>query len=426
MAKRHVPYDANATQSSDHSHEDRPRHPLARMVRHSIGRRFHRQHYLLNDRSPRQILLMDGLFSLKVFEPLNDKRVQIEGESLAVEKERDIPVVLVPPLGVYAWIFDLMAERSLVRYFLARGYRVYLVDWGQPSPRESHLTLEQYALKWLPQAVEQVCAHSGQAQVSLLGYCMGGLLSLIYTAAQSTPQGDRPVQMRVRNLITIASPVNMHQMNGPAGKIYQMLSGPSGMMKRWTGHELSLFDAQRFHVDGRVLSVLFRLTQPKATFTSYVELLKHLSDKAYVSRYTTMNEWFSQMPDYPGATVREMIQRLGLANGMAGGQFKIGEQLIDLKKITCSILAFAGANDAITSISSATALMSVVGSTDLSFEVVPGGHAGLFTGSSAVQTTWAIAADWLALRSDASPSSMLSAEHRNGSSSNASHEVKDA
>jgi polyhydroxyalkanoate synthase len=402
MLNRHAQYNANTVHGSDPALEDKPRHPLARMVRHAIGRRFHRQHYLLHDRSPRQILLSDGLFSLKVFEPLGEKRVHIEGESLAVEAARDTPVLLVPPLGVYAWIFDLMAERSLVRYFLARGYRVYLVDWGQPSPRESHLTLEQYALKWLPQAVEQVCAHSGQAQVSLLGYCMGGLLSLIYTAAHSAQQADTLVQTRVRNLITIASPVNMHQMSGPAGKVYQMLSGPSGLMKRWTGHELSVFNARHFHVDGRVLSVLFRLTQPKATLSSYVDLLKHLSDKAYVSRYTTMNEWFSHMPDYPGATVREMIQRLGLANGMASGQFNIGGQVIDLRNITCPILAFAGANDAITSIGSATALMSVVGSTDLSFEVVPGGHAGLFTGSSAVQTTWAIAADWLALRSDAS------------------------
>lgn len=364
------------------------------MVRHAIGRRVHREDYLLHDRSERTVLLQAGLFSLKVFHPLTESRVQVEGETLTVAPIRQpTPLLLVPPLGVYAWIFDLMAERSLVRYFLARGFSVYLVDWGQPSAAESHLTLQDYALDWLPKAVAAVQTHSGQPQVSLLGYCMGGLLALMYTAAQG--------EAHVRNIITIASPINMHQMSGPVGRLYQMLSGPSGMVKRLTGHELSLLDAERFHIDGRVLSILFRLSQPKATVTSYLELVRHLADKQYVSRYMTMNEWFSHMPDYPGATIQEMVQRLGLANGMANGCFKVGQTVVDLAKIRCPLLAFAGANDAITSISSASAVLSVVGSTDLSFEVVAGGHAGVFTGSGAVQTTWAIAADWLSLRSGA-------------------------
>lgn len=365
---------------------------LGRMASNAVGRRLYPERYLLQDRSPRTEILRDGLFSVKVFHPLQSSRVQIEGETVAVEHNHAIPLLLVPPLGVYAWIFDLMAERSLVRYFLARGFAVYLIDWGKPSSHDSHLTLQQYALDWFPQAVDCVCAHSGQQQVSLLGYCMGGLLSLIYTAARG--------QDKVKNLITIASPVNMHQMSGLIGKANQLLSIPTGMMKRLTGQHLSILDADYFHIDGRILSVLFKLSQPMATFNSYVELVKNLDDDEYVSQYMTMNEWFTNMPDYPGATIQEMIQRLGFANGMAQGCFRVGNEVVDFRNIHCSLLAFAGSNDAITSISSASAVMSVVSSNDLTFEVVAGGHAGVFTGSKAVSTTWAIAADWLALRSD--------------------------
>ena len=84
---------------------------------------------------------------------------------------------------------------------------------------------------------------------------------------------------------------------------------------------------------------------------------------------------------------------------MSQRQLNLCGHLLDLAVIECRVLAFAGDNDAITSIGSASALMSVVSSTDLSFEVVPGGHAGLLTGSRAAHTTWAIAADWLSLRS---------------------------
>ncbi|MEC7120012.1 MAG: alpha/beta fold hydrolase, partial [Pseudomonadota bacterium] len=333
---------------------------LRKMLNNAIQRRVNRERFLLHNRTPRTEILREGIFSVQYFAPLPSDRVQIEGETVEVEAtQATVPLVLVPPLGVYAWIFDLMAERSLVRYFLARGFSVYLVDWGQPNAADSHLTLEKYALDWLPKAVDSVRAHAEQPQVSLLGYCMGGLLAMIYTAALGGAS--------VRNLVTIASPVNLHQMSGAAGVLNRLASIPTGIVKRVTGLQLTELHPKLFHVHGRVLSVLFKMTQPKATVSSYVGLVKHLADDDYVSRYMTMNEWFTNMPDYPGATVQEVIQRWGLANGLANGQLNLSGRPIDLANITCSLLAFAGDNDAITSIPSASAVISVVRSTDISF-----------------------------------------------------------
>lgn len=365
---------------------------LKKMLSNAIQRRVNPERFLLHNRTPRTEILRDGIFSVQYFAPLSESRTQIEGETLPVEAQQaEIPLLLVPPLGVYAWIFDLMAERSLVRYFAARGFRVYLIDWGKPEADDSHLTLQQYALNWLPQAVEVVKQHAQQPQVSLLGYCMGGLLATIYTADQGKDS--------VQNLITIASPINLHQMGGAMGMINRLASIPTGLLKRLTGYQLTELHPKLFRVQGRVLSVLFKMTAPMAAVSSYLGLIRHLADDDYVSRYMTMNEWFTNMPDYPGATVQEVIQRWGLANGLAHGQLNLCGHPINLAKIECSLLAFAGDHDAITSIASASALLSVVSSTDLSFEVVPGGHAGLFTGSRAAHTTWAIAADWLSLRS---------------------------
>jgi len=97
--------------------------------------------------------------------------------------------------------------------------------------------------------------------------------------------------------------------------------------------------------------------------------------------------------------MREMIEKFGLANRMNHGHFHIGGRQISFKNIKCALLAIAGDNDAITSIGAASAVMTVVGSLDKSFEVVPGGHAGLFTGTQAVKTTWVIVTDWLKRRS---------------------------
>ncbi|AXI02553.1 alpha/beta fold hydrolase [Aquirhabdus parva] len=362
-------------------------------LRNSINRRSHPERYWLQDKTERIELLREGLFSVHYYPPLPENRVDIEGEILPVNKKHfSIPLILVPPLGVYAWIFDLMAERSLVRYFLVRGFQVYLIDWGKPGRGEAELSLETYTLNWFPKAVKAIQAHSGQTEVSVLGYCMGGLLSLMYTAARGTDV--------VRNLITIASPVNLHQMGNGIGKLSLLISGPTGLIRRVTGSQLSKLDPNLFHVDGKILSVLFKASSPAATVLSYIDLIKNLADDDYVSRYMTMNEWFSNMPDYPGATVLELIQKLGIANRMNRGHFNLGGHEVSFSRIKSALLAFAGDRDAITSISSASAVMNVVGSLDKTFQVVSGGHAGIFTGSRAAHSTWVIAADWLELRSD--------------------------
>lgn len=114
-------------------------------LKNSIGRRLHRHRYMLQNKTLKQQIFREGMLSIQYYPPLVDDRVQIEGETIVVsQKKYTIPLVMVPPLGVYGWVFDLMAERSLVRYFLAQGFEVYLIDWGRPTESENYLSLETY------------------------------------------------------------------------------------------------------------------------------------------------------------------------------------------------------------------------------------------------------------------------------------------
>src|SRR5699024_7712099 len=90
------------------------------------------------------------------------------------------PLILVPALGIHCWTFDLMPNRSMVRYLMARGHDVYVIDWGRPSLANRNLDLNTYVNQWLPEAVEAVRKHAATDRVNLLGYCMGGLLCLMY------------------------------------------------------------------------------------------------------------------------------------------------------------------------------------------------------------------------------------------------------
>jgi polyhydroxyalkanoate synthase len=370
----------------------------AAFVKNAVQRRVNKDNYILSDKTDNEVIFQDGIMSVKYYKPLAcDTLVLESGQSLHVRRRRfAIPLVMVPPLGVFAWIFDLLADRSMIRYFLAHGFEVYLIDWGKPTAEHADLSLESYTIDWFPKALAAIREHSGSEEVSLLGYCMGGLLALMYLAAH-------PEDENVANLITIASPIDMHKANPITGPLSQLMSMPASLIRKKTDFRLDNLNSTKFHVPGKALSWMFKMTNPLGVVSSYVELIRNLADDDYVARYMTMNEWFTNMPDYPGATVQDMMRKMGLYNRMAKGQLKIGDRVADFKAIKSNILAFAGDNDKIVSIAGARAIMSIVSSTDKTFHIVPGGHAGVFTGSKAVHTTWSISKDWLQLRSKPYP-----------------------
>jgi poly[(R)-3-hydroxyalkanoate] polymerase subunit PhaC len=363
-----------------------------RAVTHAVERRTHPQNFILNDKTPWVEIYRDGIMAVRHYTLPPMDTISVDGKAVDVSKTpHKTPILLIPALGIQAWTWDLMPSRSMVRYLMARGYEVYLLDWGKPSLSNRELGLSTYVTEWMPAAVEAVRSHAEVEQISLVGYCMGGLLAMMYLGAFA----DAPV----RNLSTIASPVNFHKSGG-FGAVMALLSYPALKVHDWFQLRLEPFNTKLFHIPGSLLSVGFKMTNPPGVVASYIDLVRNLSDREYVTDHMTMGQWFNDMVDYPGATVREVIEKMIIANSLAGGRIRIGDQSADFTNIRCSLLAFAGTTDRIVSVQAAKDIMRLTSSTDRRFEVVPGGHAGVFAGSKAPTHAWRIIADWLAARSD--------------------------
>lgn len=363
-----------------------------RAVSHAVERRRHPQRFILNDKTPWVEIYRDGIMAVRHYTLPAMDAITVDDQSVPVSEQcHRIPVLLVPALGIQPWTWDLMPSRSMVRYLMARGYDVYLLDWGKPSLSQRSLGLDTYVNEWMPAAVKSVCEHAESDEVSLVGYCMGGLLCMMYLGAWP----DAPV----RNLSTIASPVNFHK-SGPFGTIMALMSYPALKAHDWFQLRLEPLDTKLFHIPGGLLSLAFKMTNPPGVVSSYLDLVRNISDREYVTEYMTLGQWFNDMVDYPGATVREVIEKMVIRNSLAGGRIHIGERTADFNNIRCSLLAFAGTSDRIVSVHAARDIMRLTASTDKRFEVVPGGHAGVFAGSKAPSHAWRAIADWLAVRSD--------------------------
>ena len=125
------------------------------------------------------------------------------------------PVLVCFALVNRPYILDLQPDRSVIRQLLKRGFDVYLIDWGIPTAADRTLRLQDYVCGFMKNVADFVCNHSDSPKLNLLGYCMGGTMSTMYTALY-------PEQ--IKNLILMAAPIDF--------------SGDEGLLNLWTREEI--------------------------------------------------------------------------------------------------------------------------------------------------------------------------------------------
>jgi polyhydroxyalkanoate synthase len=314
-----------------------------------------------------------------------------DGASLPVSAERHAtPLVLVPPLGVTSETFDLLPQRSLVRYMAASGFDTYLIDWGRPRRRHAHFGMQQYALEMMGEALAAIRLHSGAREVSLMGWCMGGLLCLIHLGVTRDPH--------VRNLITVASPIDMRG-GGLVARAASAIDLPVQLISRYGSWRMRHLDWSRLHVPGWLTSLAFKMTDPVGSITTYWDLLTRMWDREFVESHTTTADYLNNMLLYPGGVLRDLVMEMAVGNKLAAGRIEIGGRVAELKRIKANLLVFAGDSDHLVSPALARRSLDLVSSQDKQFHIASGGHMSVILGAGAPHDVWASAAEWLSHRS---------------------------
>ncbi len=370
----------------------RPMIRRARQVARNARDRFLRTDTLVQaNQTPFDVVHDNGLVRLRHYRPLTDDRIVMEGATMTVAPQRQrIPLVIVPPLAVNMSIYDLFPDRSLVKYFLARGVDVYLIDWGAPRFRHTHYSLETYAAHLMPEFLQAVRTHSGQQELSLHGWSLGGILALCYTALTH--------DAHIRNLVILGAPINTHA-SGAIGRFYQAVHRQARRLERRTGWRIHDVPTSLLHTPGWMNVVGFKMTNPVGSLMGYWELLRKLGDREFVSDHATQSAFLDHMVPYPGGVVKDMISRMWIDNEFATGTLHIAGTEAHLADVSASLFAIGGKSDTMVTRPAIEALLDLVGTTDKVFLHAPGGHMGILSGSKAAATIWAPVADGLIARS---------------------------
>lgn len=293
------------------------------------------------------------------------------------------PVLLVTPLAAPAICFDLRRGCSLVEHFVTQGRRTYLVEYGEVSFKNRSLGMEHWVDEVLPEAIKVVSEHAGGRPVHVIGWSLGGIFALLTAADQPTlPIASltvlgSPVDVRKVPLMAPVRPLlnlNLTQGRGVITRAYQAMGGVPKPLVNWA----------------------FTAASAQKVITKPLALLTNLDDADFLAQIEAVDRFSANMIAYPGRTFGQLYHRMVKGNALAGGSMPFGDRTIRLSAIKAPVLVFGGATDGIAPIPAVKAVVPLLtGSTEVRFEIVPGGHLGMLTGRAARGTTWRVMDEWI-------------------------------
>ncbi len=290
------------------------------------------------------------------------------------------PVVFVFALVNRPYILDILPNKSVVGQFIRAGFDTYLIDWGTPGHADRHQTLETYINGYIHNVVDYVSERTGSSKVNILGYCMGGTMSAMFTALH--PE-------RVMNLILLAAGIDF--------------STREGLLNLWTDSEY--FDVDTFvdaygNCPAEFLQGAFMLLKPVGNLIQKpLALMERADDERFVDEYFTMETWLNDNIAVPGEIFREFVKYLYQQNLLVKNQMPVGRHIVNLRQITCPILNLMATKDDLVPCEQSEPFNDLVGSQDRKTMKLPAGHIGLAMGTKAQKELWPDVTKWLAERS---------------------------
>ncbi len=307
---------------------------------------------------------------------------EIDGVRLYRYGERAAPRTGMPLMIVYALVnrpemADLQAGRSLIAALMARGFDVYLIDWGYPGGADRLLGLDDYVNRYIDACVEHLRQLLARDALSVLGICQGGTLSTCYAALHPH---------KVERLITTVTPIDFHT--------------PQDMLSHFVRHiDVDSLLKSCGNVNGDFLNALFLSLKPyRLTQQKYLRFLEQLGDAEAVATFLRMEQWIFDSPALAARACGEFARDFYQANKLVKGEVSLGGRRVELSAITMPVLNIYARDDHLVPPAASQALRAVVGSKDYSEVELPGGHIGVYVGLKSPRSVPVAVAEWVAAR----------------------------
>jgi len=273
------------------------------------------------------------------------------------------PVLFVPaPVSRY-FIIDLLPGKSFAGHVASAGFDVFIADFGQPTTEDRFCDLDYYVSGLVRRCVRKVSALTEHPKLNIVGYCLGGTLSLLYAALYPDT---------VARLVLLTTTVDGDVEGGIP----------------WVAHKMGMagesFDTPRLVPAAEVKS-WFEMLAPgtNSVVGRVTDLWDRLSDHPDRLRdVRTMASWVDDVVPAPGRLLAELYREFGPGrNKLMAGTAKVGHHQVKLSAVTMPVMSVSAEKDAIAPPEGVDAVKRVVPHAQV--VRLPGGHVGIVAGRNA-------------------------------------------
>jgi len=316
--------------------------------------------------TPKDVLYSRGTMNLYHYRPQADEVYRV-------------PVLIVMATTNRGYILDLVPGQSFIEFLLKRGFDVYMLDWTAPKPEEKSLRMEDYVLDFIPESVRRVQQVSGEKDVSVIGYCFGGVLSLLYGSIFN----DGPM----KNLICFTTPIDFREM-----KLFSNFA------------DRRYFDVDRLidstgNMPPELILQSFDMLRPAARVTGQIQLWDNIWNDEFVKSYRMFDRWATDTLPLAGEYFRTITKDLMWDNKLYNDTMTVGGRPARLADIKVPLLHAVAEHDHIVPYDAAKHLITKIGSEDKEEVMLKGGHVSLVAGANAIKRLWPKLDSWLGKRS---------------------------
>ncbi len=284
--------------------------------------------------------------------------------------KKDAPIALVVPSLVNpAYILDLAEDHSFMRRLAARNIHPYLLDWTNPGTEEKAFGLEDYILHRLIPAIRNLQQRHHTKKINLIGYCMGGNLSL--AAAQILQSEDI-----IESLTLIATPWDFH-----AGQPAHM----SNLLDYFLKTILSDQKAPTIPMD--ILQLFFFSLDPTLSDRKFRKFREISGPKSEDMRhFIAIEDWANDGAPLAMRVAHDCLFKWYQKNQTQNNGWQVGDHVIDPGKLILPGHIITPKADRIVPAASAMALQEKLPHFTHSSE--KGGHVTMIAGRKSSATLW--------------------------------------
>ena len=289
-----------------------------------------------------------------------------------------------PLLVAYALInretmLDLQPGRSVVERFLDAGIDLYMIDWGYPTRKDRFLGFDDHINGYMDNIVDFIRRATQMQKINLMGICMGGTFSVIYSALH--PE-------KVKNLVTTVTPTNFDTQKGLLHVWMKSLDAD---------HVVNTFG----NLSADIMNLGFLLLNPaRLMIDKYVGFFENMDNKKFVENFVRMEKWIFDSPDLPGEVFRQFITDCYQDNKLINNKLIVGGRRVDLNKLTMPLLNIYGKFDHLVPPEACSQLVNHVGSNDTEDICLDTGHIGIYVSSKCQEAFAPKIATWLKERDE--------------------------